>query len=304
MYCGCWESCTRKNNSCSRRRKKIYSRYCNFKKKIFKYKKFETIAEALLFVPRDTAFIIGSPPEFHFAQAKQILQIGRDIIIEKPIFISNKEVETISKLANFNKNIILEGFMYRYTKMYDDFFEFWKSNKGIIKSLKSCFHIPDIPVGTYRDDDRITSSCLYDMGCYGLSVVNDLGLNLDHIHINSFVREKSKLLKLSLKGMVDNISIEINFGKSKCYENYVQIVSTNNKKITYYPFFYGRGGEKTIVEENENKEIHNFIDDNGFQKMFNLKLQDLHLTQKQRFKGISFVTKKLENLAYEYEIKK
>lgn len=224
------------------------------------------------------------------------------MIIEKPIFISSKEVKKITKLANFDKNIILEGFMHRHTKIYDSFFQFWKSNRDIIKSLKSCFYIPEIPIGTFRDNARVTSSCLYDMGSYGISLINDLGLNLDYIHINSYVEEKSKLLRLSLKGIVNNILIEINFGKSNCYENYVEIVTTHHKKITYSPFFYGIKAKKTIVEDSNKKKILNFMDHNSFQKMYNLNLQDLRLTQKKRFKDILIVTKKLENLAYEYQL--
>ena len=58
-------------------------------------KQFNSIKESLNNVPENTVFIIATPPNLHFKQAKQIIQYGRDIIIEKPIFISIQEVKQI-----------------------------------------------------------------------------------------------------------------------------------------------------------------------------------------------------------------
>ena len=225
------------------------------------------------------------------------------MIIEKPIFIYKKQIKKIQKSSNFEKNIIIEGFMHRYTKMYNEFLRFWKLNSNNVLSLKSSFCIPEIPMGTFRDSDDISSSCLYDIGCYGISLINDIGLDLDNINIHSFVEKKSKLVRLSLNGFVQGIYIEINFGKDKNYENYIEVTTNNQKKISFSPFFYGRETEKTIKYNNNDKEVR-FVDNNAFQQMFNLNLHHLHLSQKKRFQAISKVTRKLESLASQYEILK
>ena len=93
---------------------------------------------------------------------------GRDVIVEKPIFLNTKEVKEIFTLSIKNRAIVLEGFMHRYSIMYYKFLRYYKHNKNQIVGLKSSFFIPDFPKNTFRDNNNITSSCLYDIGCYGL----------------------------------------------------------------------------------------------------------------------------------------
>lgn len=265
-------------------------------------KQFNSIKESLNNVPENTVFIIATPPNLHFKQAKQIIKYGRDIIIEKPIFISIQEVKQIYSLVNFNKNIILEGFMHRYTKLYIDFLKYWTNEKEKIVSITSTFYVPEIPKKTFRDKKDIISSCLYDMGCYGLSLINDMGLDLRKIKIDHFQEKSSRISKICLKGMINNISIEIKFGKNKNYENYVELVKENNNKIKFFPFFYGRKASKSIQHSKNNDIKLEMIDDhNSFQVMFNQNRNELIASQKTRLKKILIVTRKLENLANELE---
>ena len=52
------------------------------------FKKFNNIKESLINLPKDTVYLIATPPELHFEQAKEIMKYGRDIIIEKPISLA------------------------------------------------------------------------------------------------------------------------------------------------------------------------------------------------------------------------
>ena len=48
------------------------------------FKKFNNIKESLINLPKDTVFVIASPPDMHFKQAREIIKYGRDVIVEKP----------------------------------------------------------------------------------------------------------------------------------------------------------------------------------------------------------------------------
>ena len=104
-----------------------------------------------------------------------------------------------------------------------------------------------------------------------------------------------------MKGVSDDIIIEINFGKSSHYENYLEIITTSQNRVVFSPFFYGRGIKKTIIQYGDNHEELNFVDENGFQNMFNLNLRQLQLSQNKRFKDILIVTKKLENIGSQFQ---
>ena len=263
----------------------------------FDFAIFDNISSSLEKLPFNTVYIIATPPNLHFRQAKEILENKRDVIIEKPIFITLKEAKEIY-LSKDPQNIVLEGFMHKYTRMYLKFMKYWEINKEHIVKLRSEFYIPEIPKGTFRDGTSISSSCLYDMGCYGLSLLNDIGLNLEKLKVKEFEKIESKILKIKLTDIIDNIIIEINFGKSNSYANFVEITKSDNEKINFSPFFYGRKAKKSIIHFKNNDIILNkFNDWNAFEKMFSQNLQNLYLNHENRFKKIFVVTKKLEELS-------
>lgn len=267
------------------------------------FKRFENIKKSLQELPKDTVFVIATPPTLHFRQAKAILKYGRDVIIEKPIFISATEVQEILSLVNSSKNIVLEGFMHRYTKLYIEFMKFWNKEKNNIVALKSSFCIPEIPKKTFRNKKDIASSCLYDMGCYGLSLLNDMELDLKEIKIKSFEKINSRIINILLTGIVNNISVDIKFGENKDYENYVEIITKKNKTIKFFPFFYGRKALKSIEYcTDDDIRLEQFNDYNAFQSMFNDNRENLILNQKVRINKSLIVTKKLESLAKELKI--
>ena len=245
------------------------------------FKKFNNIKDSLINLPKDTVFVIASPPDMHFKQAREIIKYGRDVIIEKPSFIYVKEVEEICSLVNSSKNIILEGFMHRYTKLYIEFMRYWIEEKNAIIALKSSFYVPEIPKGSFRDNKDIIFSCLYDMGCYGLSLLNDIGLDLKEIKINEINTYESRISSIQLKGIIDNISIEIKFGNNKNYENFVEVITKNNEIKRFFPFFYGRNAIKFIKHsKNNHKQVEQFDDCNAFQLMFNENRHNLFLIRK------------------------
>ena len=261
------------------------------------FKPFKTVDEALKNLSKDTVFIISTPPDVHNDQINKILKYGRDVIVEKPGFINSHDIIKINQSENFKKNIVFEGFMYKYTKLYKKFIAFWKKNKKEVSTLKSYFYIPEVPKNSFREDKAIKSSCLYDMGCYGLSLLTDLGLDIDNIKINNLIMKDQRILSMQLLGESNQVKIELNFGVSKEYKNTLELEKKNNDKIKFWPFFNGTPIDKFLEYCSlENTQLEKIEDCNAFSEMFNLERNKLILNQVNRFNNMFIVTDKLNSL--------
>ena len=115
------------------------------KTKILPCNHFLNVDEALINLSKSTVFLIVTPPKAHYMQAKQILDYGRDVVIEKPGFVKFQDIEEIIKSKNFEKNIVFEAFMYRFSTLYEKFLVYWKNNLKEIVSITSNFYIPSLP---------------------------------------------------------------------------------------------------------------------------------------------------------------
>ena len=132
------------------------------------------------------------------------------------------------------------------------------------------------------------------MGCYGLSLLNDLGLNLDDINIHKFETKKSRITYIQLKGVIENITIDIDFGSEKHYENFVEIINKDKSTIRFAPFFLWHKVIKNNYTHSKKNNIRNehFLDQNGFEIMFDQNRQKIMTNQVSRMESMLLVTKK------------
>ena len=260
------------------------------------YRSFTSIDEAIINLSENTIFILTTPPNIHNLQIKKILKYGRDIIVEKPGFVEEKDVKQVMKLDNFFKNVIFEAFMYKHTKLYKKFISFWKQNHKDIVCLKSNFYIPEMPPNTFREKNDIKSSCLYDMGCYALSLLTSLDLSLQSLKITEVNVINGRLNDIKIVGRSKNIDFELNFGISKIYENSI-VLFRYKDHIEFNPFFLGVKKNKFLNYYSDNNiDTEEFQDLNGFEEMFKLDRDELMSNQENRFKSMLKVTKKLNIL--------
>ena len=92
-----------------------------------------------------------------------------------------------------------------------------------------------------------------------------MGLDLKGIKINDFNTHELRISSNQLKGIIDNISIEIKFGNNKNYQNFVEVITKKNKKTRFLAFVYGREAFK-FIEHFKNNDIKfgQFDDCNAF----------------------------------------
>ena len=271
-------------------------------KKIFEIdaKIFMNINEALLNLSRNTVFVISSPPHIHFSQIKQIINNGNDVIVEKPSFISLNEINEINDLLNNNTNVLIEAFMYKHSLLYKKFINFWNKAKTKATHINIIFCIPSYPMNTYRDKNNIESSCLYDLGCYGFSVLSEMDLDFKNLKLLKVKRQKYFIDSIHIGGQIDDLSVNMEFGVGEMYKNSVEIMTENGDKHKFSPFFYGRAADKIIQLRDKNNQIISkqiIPDVNSFDIMFGRSRLNWYKSQQDRLKKMIMVTKKLEEIS-------
>ena len=256
--------------------------------------------EALKHSNSKTSFIISSPPQFHYEQIKLILDSKHNIYVEKPIFINSIEAVNIQNLVVGKDLFVTELLMYKYTMLYEKFLKIWNKKKNSCIKIECFFNIPCIPKNTFRDNDDIFSSPLYDIGCYIFSLMVDLNISLKNLKIQNVKKFSNQFLQFYISGISNKLQIYAEFGIGKEYNNLVRLIFPQGDIIEFEKFFYGRYSEKNIIYKNKNKSKNiKFFDENGFENIFKYDNKFWLKDQKQRFTNIIKVNKKLNSLANE-----
>ena len=209
-------------------------------------------------------------------------------------------------IQNFlkGKNLfIVELLMYKYTKLYEKFQKIWEKKRKICTKIECFFNIPSVPNGTFRNKIDLTSSPLYDIGCYILSLLVDLKIPLEKIKIINKTIKNNKILSLSLSGFYNDLEIYTEFGIKKEYKNSVKLQFGKDQHILFEKFFYGIREKKQILFYKRNKfKFLSIEDNNGFEKIFNCSNSFWLQNQSDRFHNISKVNKKLSSLKTELKL--
>jgi predicted dehydrogenase len=231
---------------------------------------FRHIDEALAILPDDTVFVIATPPALHFEQAMNVIKAGRDVIIEKPAFITAEESRDAVAQAAQRNCILIEAFMHRHSELYRRLMLIWRAQQQSIERVGVSFLIPEMPAGTFRQDAGIASSSLYDVGAYAVSLLSDLGLPLHGLQIDGvdFAGDPAKET-VHLAGALGKVHGDIRVGVNTTYANRVSLQVGSAEVMEFSPFFYGRPSDKIIsrsLKSNRTSEI--VRDGNAFQEMF------------------------------------
>lgn len=92
--------------------KTIYARTLRDDWKHWDGVKYTDDVDELLGDPEIDAVIVTTPPQAHYSIAKQIMEAGKNVVLEKPLVHSVKEAEELFGLAK-EKGVMLQGFQNR-----------------------------------------------------------------------------------------------------------------------------------------------------------------------------------------------
>ncbi|MBL0968880.1 MAG: Gfo/Idh/MocA family oxidoreductase [Brevundimonas sp.] len=227
---------------------------------------FPDVGAAHASLPVGTVFVIASPPMAHFGQVAPLLSEGRDVIVEKPAFISRDEVERAGEAAARSGSVLVEAFMQRHTNLHGELVRMWREGEPV-RRIEIEFLIPEMPtVGTFRHGSDIAASSLYDMGCYPLSLLTDLGVPLEQLEVRQVDHAGDPAREsVCVGGRLADVEVDIRIGVGPVYANKVVLETRNGDRAGFSPFFYGRAGDRRIESGATSRLLP---EGNAFEAMF------------------------------------
>ena len=229
------------------------------------------------------------------------LEAGYDVFIEKPAFLRKEQVEAAFAIAKRSTALLVEMFMYRHTNLYWRLLEWWNTCQERVVQIDINFLIPTNPAGTFRQENDIESSCLYDIGCYPLSLLADLELPVDRLALAAVAHPDDPAREMvELGGDAGGRAVRARIGIDAEYKNLVSFRMRDGSAITYRPFFYGRPGSRRITSDTTGSVTETILEEgNAFERMFAVDRTIWRRTQAERMRTALAVTKGLERLASE-----
>ncbi|MBX9574777.1 MAG: Gfo/Idh/MocA family oxidoreductase [Caulobacteraceae bacterium] len=257
---------------------------------------FATVAEAVSALPEATAFLIASPPTAHFDQALTALEAGRDVIVEKPAFVTESQARRAVAAAEASGALLIEGFMNRETTTHRLFLEEW--TREAPTRVVSTFTLPAVPADTFRADPAVGASNLYDVTSYVLGALIDAGADVSGVTLDG-VDEAGRpdRERLHLSGLLGEVEFMAVTGVSDAYANEMRLIRADGSELAFTPFVYGRPGPRRVLRTIDGVTSEQTIDDrNAFEAMLAVPLTRWRATASQRGARMIELTRQLERL--------
>ena len=266
------------------------------------FQTFKNIKSAIDNLDKNYVFFNSTPPKEHFLTSKLILNSGFNLIVEKPICVSNLQYSILKKIADKKGLFLFENMMYFFSK------QFLILNKEIerldqFKKIDIVFSIPNFNHNSFRKSYEIENSLLYDVGCYPISLISILGIKSTKLKLN-FKKKKEILSDVKISTYFKKIKINIQISFFKKYKNFIKLINIDDTSLTLNHFFYGKKIKKENVIQKKNgmtKKIY-IYEKNIFQdifkfskkKLFKLSNSNEKIT-KNYLKTLDVIKKRLNN---------
>ena len=225
----------------------------SFKKKL-KYceEQYTSYQTALSNSKADTVYV-SLPNSMHYKYAKKALELNFNVIIDKPICSTSKELKKLIILSIKKNKLISEATFYNFHKQFKLLKKFIKKEK--IFQIEANFLIPKPKKYNFRLSQNLGGGAWHDMSSYISSIVSLL--------IKSEIKKKSVFIKKENK-IITFISFLIhfkndilyygNFRFGASYKNQILIRSKNKEFIINRAFSPPDNQELDITINKENKK--------------------------------------------------
>lgn len=144
---------------------------------------------SLITDPLVDALYLATPFATHAAMARQALNAGKHVIIEKPMATNTREVQELFALAEHRGLFLLEAMWMKFNPAFQHLVELLES--GIIgtpASLRAGFGFPLIPDGGSRWDVARSGGTLLDQGIYPVTLAHTIFGEPASIHARGRLR--------------------------------------------------------------------------------------------------------------------
>ena len=252
------------------------------KKEVKNFETFSNIKEALKKLSKDFIFFNSTPPKLHYSISKLILTSGFNVIVEKPLCLNIDQFIKINNLAKKKNLFLFENMMYFYSKQFQVLKNILK--KKYIKQIYIKFSIPNFNKNSFRSENSLNSSILYDIGCYPFSLISYFGFNPKDLKVLCKTKN-GKITLIESSFVSKKIKFKIIISIYELYENYIKVIFKNNSYYHLNHFFYGKKIKKINYFYQSNKKLKKFkiYEDNLFKYIFNYSNQKFLKLSKSQF---------------------
>jgi xylose dehydrogenase (NAD/NADP) len=123
--------------------------------------------EPLLDDPEIDAVYISLPNSLHLPWTRRALQAGKHVLCEKPLGRRGADVEAIFDLAESQRRLLMEGFMYRHNPQTVRLMELIGSGAiGSMRLVRAAFSFRLTDASDVRLSSELEGGALMDVGCY------------------------------------------------------------------------------------------------------------------------------------------
>lgn len=171
----------------------------------------------------------------HYKYAKIALNLGHNVIVDKPITLSFEQTNNLLKIAKQKKVLLCELMIFNYHKIYEKIMKIIGGKKKL-DSVLANFNVP--LTKSLKQISKINGGCNFDMGPYAAAIVRIFFEN----QIDKFIILKDRFNK-PYKNVIKEFSIlskhkskkfMANFAMSKEYIS--ELIFIGNEKIIKVPF--------------------------------------------------------------------
>ena len=123
--------------------------------------------------PDVEAVYIAVPNALHAELAIKAMRHGKHVLCEKPMACTKEEGELMAAVAAENNVLLMEAFMYRYGKNFEELNKALASGRlGKIVGMQGNHGYTLDWASPAREDPKLGGGCLYDVGCYVIDCMN------------------------------------------------------------------------------------------------------------------------------------
>ena len=248
-------------------------------------KSWDSIKEMLSDDNIDIVYLC-TPPGLHYKHGIQILNSNKHLWCEKPFTTDLDFTKNLIDISINKKLSVFEGFMYLYHPQFIQLKKYVENKfVGKIKTVYSRFGLPKLDNPGFRYNKMLGGSCLFDVGCYPLSVILELfsGKKIE-IEKSSIVKLNSDSVDFEGKTSLiidSDITCILEWAYNRAYRNEIDIWADSgniftdkifSKDSTYKPIIeikdvFGNQSKKLIKSDNHfNKMLQYFTISMGDQK--------------------------------------
>lgn len=131
--------------------------------------------DALLDDPDVEVVYIPLPNSLHKEWAIKAMLKGKNVLCEKPMALDEADALLMTETARRCDVLLMEAFMYRFTDRYMRLRAILDEGLiGDVRSVSSSWRFLLNRVNTIKERPELGGGSLYDVGCYPVSLVNDI----------------------------------------------------------------------------------------------------------------------------------